>query len=103
MGQRRVLLAIGVLLTAIALVISGCGGSAPKSQPAGTDTDETAPPEAQNAIVKGMEAMFTWFPARDSSPMDAYNRALPFLGPAFRDGANNTLERGNSVWWQEWK
>jgi hypothetical protein len=103
MGQRRVLLAIAVLLAAIALAVSGCVGSERKSEPAGTDADETAPAEAQDAIVKGIEAMFTWFPARDSSPMDAYNRALPFLGPAFRDGANNTLERGNSVWWQEWK
>ena len=97
MRQRRVLLAMAALLAAITLAVSGCGGSQPESELTGTDTDETAPPEAQDAIITGLETMFTWFPARDTSPMDADNRALPFLGPALRDGANNKIERGNSV------
>ena len=103
MGQRRVLMAIASLLAAIALVVAGCGGSQPDSEPTGTDNEETAPPEAQDVIITGLETMFTWFPARDSSTLDAYDRALPFLGQALRDGANNRVERGNSVWWQEWK
>ena len=75
MGQRRVLMAMAALLAAFALVASGCGGKTSEPQLTGTDNEETAPPEAQDAIVKGLETMFTWFPAHDSSPMDAYNRA----------------------------
>ena len=83
---------------------TGCvGGQGEQSELTGSDAHEDAPPEAQDVIIKGLETMFTWFPARDTSPLDAYNRALPFLGQAFRDGANNKLERGNSVWWQDWK
>ncbi|GAS91041.1 uncharacterized protein RMCB_5137 [Mycolicibacterium brisbanense] len=89
------------LLAAIMFVVGGCGGNGGK--PTGSDTDEPAPPEAQDAIVKGLQTMFTWYPARDASPRDAYIRALPYLGQKLQDGKDNTIERGNSVWWQEWK
>lgn len=103
MGQRRIILGITALLAAIALMVSGCGGSQPESEYTGTDTDEMAPAEAQEVIRTGLETMFTWFPARDTSTADAYQRALPYLGPELQAGKGNRLERGNSVWWQEWK
>jgi hypothetical protein len=104
MGQRRVQVVIVALLAAIALVATGCvGGQGEQSELTGSDAHEEAPAEAQDVIITAMETMFTWFPARDTSTLDAYNRALPFLSQAFRDGANNRIERGNSVWWQEWK
>ena len=104
MGQRSVQMVIAALLVAIGLVATGCvGDQGEQSDLTGSDAYDEAPAEAQDVIIKGLETMFTWFPERDASPLDAYNRALPFLGQAFRDGANNKLERGNSVWWQEWK
>lgn len=100
MGQRCVLLVIAALLAAISLVASGCGGSQPEQT--GTDNNgEIAPTEAEDVIIKAMETMFTWSPARDASPLDGYKRALPYLGGKLRDF--NNIELGNSVWAQEWK
>lgn len=101
MGERRVVSVLVALLAAIMFVVGGCGGNGAK--PTGSDSDEPAPPEAQDAIVKGLQTMFTWYPARDASPRDAYVRALPYLGQKLQAGKDNTIERGNSVWWQEWK
>jgi hypothetical protein len=103
MGERRVVGALVVLLAAIMFAVGGCGQSGNGGKPTGSDSDEPAPAEAQDAIVKGLQTMFTWYPARDASPRDAYIRALPYLGQTLQDGKDNTLERGNSVWWQEWK
>ncbi|MEE6168374.1 hypothetical protein, partial [Mycolicibacterium sp. 120322] len=102
MGERRVVGALVALLAAIMFVVGGCGQSG-NGEPTGSDFDEPAPPEAQDAIVKGLQTMFTWYPARDASPRDAYIRALPYLGQKLQDGKDNTIDRGNSVWWQEWK
>ncbi|BBX36510.1 putative transmembrane protein [Mycolicibacterium mageritense DSM 44476 = CIP 104973] len=100
--QRRVLNVFVVLMAAFVAFVAGCGGN-PPAAPSGSDSDEPAPAEAQDAIVKGLETMFTWFPARDASPRDAYIRALPYFGSQLQNGKDNTLERGNSVWWQGWK
>ena len=62
--------------------------------------DRPSEAEAQDVIVKAMETMFTWSPARDASPLDGYKRALPFLGGKLRD---YNIELRNSVWVQEWK
>lgn len=103
MVHSRIPAALVALLAAVALVLAGCGSSETADEPTGTNSDETAPAEAQEAIVNGLETMFTWYPARDASPDDAYTRAMPFLGAELRAGKGNRIERGNSVWWQEWK
>lgn len=99
MRQRRVLLAFAVLL-AMSLVAIGCGGSQPGSELTGTDNDETTLSEAENVILKAIKTMFTWSPARDDSPLDGYNRALPLLGGELLEFR---IELGNSVRVQEWK
>jgi hypothetical protein len=103
MGERRVVGALVALLAAIMFAVSGCGPSGGGAKPSGSDSDEPAPAEAQDAIVKGLQTMFTWYPVRDASPRDAYARALPYLGQTLQAGKDNTIDRGNSVWWQEWK
>jgi hypothetical protein len=103
MAQQRIPAALVALLATVLLVAPGCGPSGNQAEPTGTDSDETAPAEAQDAIVNGLETMFTWYPARDASTDDAYTRALPYLGAELRATQGNRLERGNSVWWQEWK
>ncbi|WP_131807553.1 hypothetical protein [Mycolicibacterium wolinskyi] len=100
--RRRGQAVLAVLLAAAVFVVAACGPSGDAPEPGGTDSDETAPAEAQDAIVNGLETMFTWYPVRDGSTLDAYNRALPYFGAELRAG-KDTLERGNSVWWQEWK
>ena len=102
MRQRRVRVAVSLLLAALLALAVACGGD---DTPVftGSDNEETAPPEAQEAILSALETMFTWSPAKDASTADAYNRALPFLGKELQEGAKNKIERGNSVWWQEWK
>ncbi|MBX7432782.1 hypothetical protein JDV09_11795 [Mycobacterium sp. Y57] len=94
---------IGVLFTALVLSATGCGGSSEESPHwSGSDAEETAPQEAQDVIVDALATMFTWHPTTDSSTLDAYQRALPYLGPELQAGKDNRVERGNSVWWQEW-
>ncbi|KWX22827.1 hypothetical protein AFM11_17995 [Mycolicibacterium wolinskyi] len=102
MRQRRVLLAVAALFAAISLVVVGCGGSQPDSgsEHTGTDNDELVLSEAENVILKAIKTMFTWSPARDDSPLDGYNRALPLLGGELLD---INIELGNSVRVQEWK
>jgi hypothetical protein len=103
MRQRRVRMAVVVLLASVLTLVAACGGSQPPPAFTGTDNEDSAPPEARDVMLNALQTMFTWSPAKDASTADAYNRALPFLGKELRDGANNRVERGNSPQWQEWK
>jgi hypothetical protein len=103
MRQRRITLFVVALLVSTLALVAACGGGAPPPNFAGTDNEDSAPPEARDVILNGLETMFTWSPETDASSADAYRRALPFLGKDLTAGASNRIERGNSPAWQAWK
>lgn len=101
MRHGGILAALAALITAFAVVLAGCGSD--DGPTAGTDADDTTPTEARDVILKALETMYTWSPAKDESTLDAYNRALPYLGQELQAGKDNRTARGNTVWWQQWK
>src|SRR3979490_1895552 len=101
MRDRGVRMAAIALFVTVLALVTACGGAQPPPEFTGTDTEETAPPEARDVMLNALQTMFTWSPAKDASAADAYRRALPFLGKELRDGANNRVERGNSPQWQD--
>lgn len=102
MRSLRFLSAFAALIAAFAFVVA-CGGSEPEPQSSWTGSDvDTLPDEAQDAIEGAIETMFTWYPTKDASTRDAYERASKYLTPELA-AANHATERGTSVWWDEWK
>lgn len=100
MRHGGILAALAAVIAAFAMVLGGCGTDAPTG---GTDADDNTPAEARDVILTALETMYTWSPAKDESTLDAYQRALPYLGQELQAGKDNRVERGNSVWWQQWK
>ena len=65
------------------------------------DEDTAVEDEETTVILRALETMFTWNFASDTSPLDAYRRAAPYLTPDL--AANGTpFERDHSVRWNTW-
>jgi len=59
---------------------------------------------AEDAARQGLTVAFTWNPATDGSPSDAYARARPWFTEAFsaRTIVDGGPERGPGIQWDQW-
>ncbi|MFI7666184.1 hypothetical protein [Nocardia sp. NPDC049526] len=71
------------------------------STPSGSD-DKPADKTAIETITSGLQTMFTWHPGADTSRLDAFRRATPWLTDKFAATSTTTSERGPGVQWDQW-
>lgn len=59
---------------------------------------------AEDSAQKGLTAIFTWYPAADSSPTVGYQRAREWVTDALaqRMGTQATTARGPGLQWEQW-
>jgi len=76
------------------------------SSPAAAEGTSPSPAAqaAEDAARQGLTAVFTWYPATDSTQNDAYGRARPWLTDSLtqRMSVDARTERGPSVQWTQW-
>jgi len=67
-------------------------------------TPSPAAQAAEDAAKKGLTMVFTWYPAIDSTPNDAYGRARDWLTDSLaqRMIVDARTERGSGVQWVQW-
>lgn len=73
--RRTACVSVVLFLGIVALLVAGCGNDDEPSR-------SVAPDESGvDVIVTALDTMFTWYPGRDGSSRDAYERASPYLTP----------------------
>ncbi|EME19373.1 hypothetical protein [Rhodococcus triatomae] len=93
-------------LTAPAPKTTSARPTTPATPPTGIESDEpsASSPDAEEAARQGLTVVFTWYPATDATPNDAYGRAQRWLTTDLADRMNvdARTERGPSIQWAQW-
>lgn len=96
MGRARRWLAV---LAVGALAVAGCGDEPPAAAPT---LDPQAVAAAEDVILATTQTMFTWYPTKDASPGDGYQRAAPALRRDVRP-AFDAVTDGALMSWPRWR
>lgn len=97
---------IAAVLTAIALAlnVTGCASDPVVRTTQNTNVNaEVDLGDPDEVIRDGLETMFTWIPAEDDSPSDAYQRASDYLSPELAGEAGTVGVPGPGTNWDSWR
>jgi hypothetical protein len=83
------------VLSALALLLVACGSDEPPKQVTPDDS-------GADVIVTTLDTIFTWYPGKDESTRDAYQRASPYMTESLAALANSGEPMQQTAQWVDW-
>lgn len=96
--------AAAVAAVMMALNVTGCASDPVVRTTQNTNVNaEVDLGDPDEVIRDGLETMFTWIPAEDDSPADAYERASDYLSQELADQVGTVPVPGPGTNWDTWR